>query len=99
MSCRVVPCRVRSNRRNILGDDPVLHIHLIGQAEALHLSDIAELRPTVTTDHRSSDSRANVVVPGVYSSDGCPEEVKQRIATEFGLRPCERGSGLAKQYC
>src|SRR5664279_1394475 len=51
-------------RRDLIGNDAVFHVFVIGQAEVLFRSDVAEHRRAMPADERRANRGGNVVVAG-----------------------------------
>ena len=68
---------------DLVGDDAVLHILLVGQAEVLLGRDVAEHRRAVPADHRRADGRGDVVVAGSDVGDQRAERVERRAVAVF----------------
>src|SRR5262249_31190344 len=72
---------VRRVRRDLVGDDPVLHVLFIGQAQVLLGRNVTEHGSAVPADHRGADGRSDVVIVGSNVSNERPQRVKRRAVT------------------
>ena len=70
-------------RGNFVGDDALLHVVGIRQAEVLFRRDVAEHRRAIPADHRRADGAGDVIVAGSNVNDQRPERVERRFVTPF----------------
>ena len=68
---------------DLVGDDAVLHVLLVGQAEVLFRRDVAEHRRAVPADHGRADGGGDVVVAGGDVGDERAEDVEGRAVAEL----------------
>ena len=74
---------------DLVGDDAVLHVLLVRQAEVFLGRDVAEHRAAVPADHRGADAAGDVVVAGRDVGGERPERVERRFVAPLELlRPC-----------
>src|ERR1700687_955543 len=68
---------------NFVGDNALLHVLGIGQAEVLLGSDVAKHGSAVPADHGGSDSAGDVVVAGGDVDDQRAEGIERRFVAPF----------------
>ncbi len=68
---------------DLVGDDAVLDVLFVGQAEVLFRGDVAEHRRAVPADHGRADGRGDVVVAGGDVGDQRAENVERRAVAEL----------------
>ena len=76
---------VCSVRGNLVGDNAVLHVFLVGQAEVLLRRDVAEHGCAVPADHGGADRRRNVVVARRDVGDERAQSVERCFVAELLL--------------
>src|SRR3989454_10782952 len=75
---------------DLVGDDAVLHVLAVGQAEVLLGGDVAEHRGAEPADHRGADRRGDVVVAG----GDVGRERTERAERRFLRKPMDGGARL-----
>ena len=70
---------------DLVGDQPVFHVLLVGQAEMLLRRHIAKHGATVPADHRRADARGDMVVTRRDVGGQRPERVERRFVADFEL--------------
>ena len=70
---------------DLVGDDAVLHVLAVGQAEVLLRRDVAEHRGAVPADHRGADRGGDVVVAGGDVGRQRAERVERRLVADLEL--------------
>ncbi len=78
-----MPSDVRRMRGNLVGNDSGPHVILVGQAEVLFRRDIAEHGSSIPADHRSTDGRSDVIIPGGDVGDQRPERIERSFVTKL----------------
>src|SRR5216117_1344937 len=70
---------------DLVGDDAVLHVLAVGQAEVLLGRDVAEHRGAEPADHRGADGGGDVVVAGGDVGGQRAEGVERRLVADLEL--------------
>jgi hypothetical protein len=70
---------------DLVGDDALLHVFLVGQAEVLLRRDVAEHRSAVPADHGRADRAGDVVVAGREVGHQRAQRVERRLVAELLL--------------
>ena len=78
-----MPRHVGGVRRDLVGDDAVLHVLVVGQSEVLLGRDVAEHRRAVPADHRRANRRGDVVVAGRDVGHQRPQGVERRAVAQL----------------
>src|SRR5450830_1787726 len=72
-------------RGDLVGDDPGLHVILVGQAQVFLGRDVAEHGATKPADHRRTDAGGDVVVARCNVGSQRAEGVERRLVAAFQL--------------
>ena len=68
---------------DLVGDDAVLDVFFVGQAEVLFRRDVAQHGGAVPSDHGRADGAGDVVVAGGDIGDERAERVERGLVAEF----------------
>ena len=82
---RVTLRQIRRVRRDLVGDDAVLHVIAIGQAQVLLGGDVAQHGGAVPADHGGADGAGDVVVSRGNVGGQRSERVERRLVTHLQL--------------
>ena len=85
LRARMALGQVRGVSGDFVGDDPVLHVFLVRQAEMLLGRDVAKHRAAVPADHRRADAAGDMVVAGRDVGGQRAERVERRFVAPFEL--------------
>src|SRR5437899_777301 len=85
LRARVAFGEIGGMSRDLVSDDPILHVFLIRQAEVLFGGDIAKHGTAVPADHRRADGAGDMVVTGSDVGGERPEGVKRSFVAPFQL--------------
>src|SRR5471032_3376761 len=77
--------QIRSMRRDLVSDDPGLHVILVRQPQVFLGRDIAKHRATEPADHRRADARGDVVVAWCNVCSQWAEGVERRLVAALEL--------------
>ena len=69
--------------RDLVGDDAVFHVFVVGQAQVLFGGDVAEHRGSVPADHGCTDGRGDVIVSGRDVGNQRAKRIERRCIAVF----------------